>query len=117
MSKDEVIAILRLQSIPNIGDITAKKLIGSCGSPLAIFSDKLSALLKIDGIGRHTLKGLMDTEHLEAAQQEYEFIREQDIRLHYFMDDSYPNYLKHCIDGPILLFSSGDVALGHKKII
>lgn len=117
MSKDEVIAILRLQSIPNIGDITAKKLIGSCGSPWAIFSDKLSALLKIDGIGRHTLKGLMDTEHLEAAQREYEFIKGQDIRLHYFMDDSYPNYLKHCIDGPILLFSSGDISLEHKKII
>src|SRR5690554_6459394 len=117
MSRDEVIAILRLQRIPNIGDITAKKLIGSCGSPSAILSDKRSALLKIDGIGKYTLKGLMDTEHLEAAQREYEFIVEQGIRLHYFMENSYPNYLKHAIDGPILLFSKGDIALDKKKII
>jgi len=117
MSKDEIIALLRLQGVPNIGDITAKKLIGYCGSPSAIFSDKLSALLKIDGVGRHTLKGLMDTVHLETAQREYEFIGERGIRIHYFMDDTYPNYLKHCIDGPILLFSSGDIALGRKKII
>ncbi|HUH47442.1 MAG TPA: DNA-processing protein DprA, partial [Arenibacter sp.] len=117
MSKDEVIALLRLHNIPNIGDITAKKLIGACGNPLAVFSDKRSTLLKIDGIGSYTLKGLLDAEHLEAAEREYEFIREQDIHLHYFMDADYPNYLKHCIDGPILLFSSGDIALGRKRII
>lgn len=117
MTKDEVIAILRLQRVPHIGDTTAKKLIGSCGSPMAVFSDKRTALLKIDGIGRHTIQGLTDTEHLEAAQREYEFIVEQDIRLHYFMDDNYPGYLKHCVDGPILLFSRGDMALDKKKII
>ena len=117
MSKDELIAALRLQCVPNIGDITAKKLIGACGSPLAVFSDRPSALLKIDGIGKHTLKGLMDTEHLEAAQREYGFITEQNIRPHYFMDDGYPGYLKHCIDGPILLFSRGDINLDRKKIV
>lgn len=117
MSRDEVIAILRLQGIPNIGDITAKKLIGYCGSPLAIFSEKRSALIKIDGIGKHTIQGLMDAEHLEAAQREYEFVQKQDIRIHYFMDDNYPPYLKHCIDGPILLFSRGEIALDHRKII
>ena len=117
MSKDEIIALLRLQDVPHIGDITAKKLIGYCGSPSAVFSDSQSALLKIDGVGRHTVKGLMDPGHLEAAEREYEFIVEQGICVHYFMDDSYPYYLKHCIDGPILLFSSGEIDLGRKKII
>ena len=47
MTKDELVAILRLQKIPHIGDITAKKLISHCGSPMAVFSDKVNHLKKI----------------------------------------------------------------------
>ncbi|NNG09398.1 MAG: DNA-protecting protein DprA [Arenibacter sp.] len=117
MSKDEIIAALRLQNVPNIGDITAKKLIGNCGSPAAIFEERTHHLLRIDGIGKHTLKGLKDLEHLEAAQAEYEFFCNREIDLHYFMDASYPTYLKHCVDGPILLFSSGNIDLNNQRII
>jgi len=117
MSRDEIIAILRLQNVPNIGDITAKKLISTCGSPSAIFDEKMTRLKNVDGIGSGILKGLLDTEHLEAAELEYEFIRSHEINLHYFMEDSYPAYLKHCIDSPILLFSQGNIDLNRKKII
>lgn len=117
MSRDEIIAVLRLQNVPNIGDITAKKLISNCGSPSVIFEDKIRHLLKIDGIGSSTLKGLMDLEHLEAAEEELEFLGKHEIDLHYFMDDSYPAYLKHCIDSPILLFSEGNINLNRHKII
>lgn len=117
MSRDEIIAVLRLQNVPNIGDITAKKLISSCGNPSAIFEEKMTRLLKLDGIGSGTLKGLMDSEHLEAAELEYEFIKSEEINLHYFMDDSYPAYLKHCVDSPILLFSQGEINLSRQKII
>lgn len=117
MSKDEIIAALRLQNVPNIGDITAKKLIGNCGSPAAIFEEHNHHLLRIDGIGKHTLKGLKDLEHLEAAQAEYEFFRNQEIDLHYFMDASYPALLKHCVDSPILLFGSGNIDLNNQRII
>tara|TARA_R110000868_G_scaffold93810_1_gene259403 strand:+ start:7784 stop:8887 length:1104 start_codon:yes stop_codon:yes gene_type:complete len=117
MSRDEIIAVLRLQHVPNIGDITAKKLISNCGSPSLIFEDKMHHLLKIDGIGSATLRGLMDMEHLEAAAAEFEFLGQQEIDFHYFMDDSYPSYLKHCIDSPILLFSQGNIDLNKQKII
>ena len=40
MTTNELLALLRLQNIPNIGDVTAKKLIAHCGSPKAIFCDK-----------------------------------------------------------------------------
>jgi len=117
MSRDEIIAILRLQNVPNIGDITAKKLISSCGSPLAIFEEKNFQLLKIDGIGTGVLKGLKDMEHMEAAEAEFEFLGKEGVDFHYFMDDSYPYYLKHCIDSPILLFSQGKIELNRQKII
>ena len=117
MTEPEIIAALRLQSIPNIGDVTAKKLISHCGSPTAVFEDKLHHLLKIDGIGKMTLKGLYDAIHLEEAQKEFEFLSKEDITVSYFMDDGYPTRLKHCVDGPILLFQRGNINLQHQKVI
>jgi DNA processing protein len=114
---DELIAILRLQHVPNIGDILAKKLISHCGSPAAIFEDKKENLLKIDGIGTHTIRHLFDLEHLEAAEAEYNYVLKNNITCTYFLDDSYPTYLKHCIDGPILLFQKGNIDLHQRKLI
>ncbi len=117
MVKDELIALLRLQSIPNIGDILAKKLIAHCGKPSSIFTDKKDHLLKIDGIGSRILKGLHNREYLAAAEAEYSFIQAQDIRYTYFEDPDYPRYLRHCIDGPLLLFKRGNIELEGRKII
>nr|WP_299386011.1 DNA-processing protein DprA [Allomuricauda sp.] len=117
MTEDEILAVLRLQAVPNIGDLKAKKLIAHCGGPTAIFKDKKQHLLKIEGIGQHTLKGLFDTTYAHEAEAEYEFVRQQGINLHYFQDQDYPEYLKHCLDGPILLFQKGNMELENKKII
>ena len=117
MTKDELVAALRLQKIPNIGDITAKKLIAHCGSPKAVFLDKMKALTKIDGIGSFTVKNLHHKEFLEAAEAEYEFLQAENIRPYFFCEPDYPEYLKHCIDGPILLFSKGSIELNAPRML
>ncbi len=117
LSENELIAVLRLQNVKNVGDVIAKKLIRHCGSASAIFTDKLQNLLKIDGIGSYTLRGIHDVEHLEAAKSEYAYMLKQNIAYSYFLDDDYPIYLKHCIDSPILLFTRGSFDLKNKKII
>lgn len=117
MTEKEIIALLRLLHAPNIGDVTAKKLIATCGSPSAVFQDKPNHLLKIEGIGKITLKGLFDFEHLEAAESEYDFIRRNEIACTYFMDSDYPDYLKHCIDSPVLLFKRGNIDFERRKIV
>jgi DNA processing protein len=117
MTTDELLAVLRLQHIPNIGDVSAKKLIAHCGSPTAIFEDKVQSLLKIDGIGTFTIKGLYDAEHLEAAEKELQYIRDNDIDCSYFTDNDFPRYLKHCLDGPLVLFKKGTINLEGRKII
>lgn len=117
MTTTELIATLRLQHIPNIGSVTAKKLVAYCGSPSAIFEEKKENLQKMDGIGSLKLKHFFDVEHLEAAEKELRFIQENNIEVAYFMDADFPEYLKHAIDGPILLFKSGNIDLGNRKII
>lgn len=117
MTKNELLAVLRLQNIPHIGDTTAKKLISHCGSPSAVFSDKLQQLLKIEGVGTHTLGQLLDGEHLRAAERELAWMESNGISHLYFKEEGYPSYLRHCIDGPILLFLRGDIRLKGRRII
>ena len=117
MTDTDILAILRLQNAPNIGDVTAKKLISHCGSPAAVFTDKLHQLQKIDGIGSFTIRGLHDAEHREAAEAELRYIKDNNIRHSFFTDSDYPAYLKHCIDSPVLLFKRGNIDLEGRKII
>lgn len=117
MTDTDLLAALRLQNVPYIGEITAKKLILHCGSPTAVFDDKLHHLQKIDGVGSFKLRGLFDAEHLEAAQEEANFIKKHEIEYAYFLDADFPSGLQHCIDGPILLFKRGNIDLYGRKII
>ena len=109
--------VLALQHVPNLGDATAKKLIHHVGSAEAIFKEKKSALLKIDGIGNHKINGLYDPIHFSAAEEELKFIEQHKIDCFYFEEKEYPQKLKHCLDGPILLFRRGNVNLKNRRII
>ncbi|WP_159022046.1 DNA-processing protein DprA [Formosa sp. L2A11] len=117
MTEDEILYVLALQHVSNIGDVGAKKLIAHCGSAEAVFKEKKHVLAKIDGIGTLRLKGLGLSTHLKAAELELEFIKEHAINCLYFKAANYPEKLKHCIDGPILLFQSGAIDLESKRII
>ena len=117
MTEHNLLYVLALQNVARIGDITAKKLINNCGSAEAIFKEKKSNLLKIDGIGTTTISDVFSTYHFEEAEKELKYIKDNDIKCLYFMDENYPEKLKHCIDGPILLFQSGDINLKKQRII
>ena len=54
MSESELIYLLALQRIPNIGDVTAKKLVHHFGSAKAIFETKKSKIMAVEGIGERT---------------------------------------------------------------
>jgi len=117
MTDSELLSTLALQSAPNLGDSTAKKLIRHFGSAEAIFKTKKQNLLEIDGIGNIKLQGLFDADRFKLAESELKFIRSNGINIHYYQDIDYPEKLKHCNDGPILLFSKGNIDLKKKKIL
>ena len=117
MTDNQLLAILALQNVNNIGDATAKKLIQKCGSAENVFKEKKTSLLKIDGIGEFTLKDLNVANHLKAAEEELKFIKNNNIQFSYFTDADYPERLKHCHDGPVLFFKTGNIDLNNQKII
>ncbi|MBO2543718.1 DNA-processing protein DprA [Salegentibacter sp. BDJ18] len=117
MSAEELQYVLALQHIPNLGDTLAKKLIRHFGSAKNVLEQKKQTLLKIDGIGVSRLKDFFDASHLKAAEQELNFIEKNNIETLYFKDENYPEKLKHCIDGPVLLFQRGNINLKNQRII
>ncbi|GAL78447.1 rossmann fold nucleotide-binding protein Smf possibly [Algibacter lectus] len=117
MTENDLLYALALQHVPNIGDITAKRLISHCGSAEAVLKEKRTNLLKIDGVGQVILEGLAKPHHLKEAEKEMRFIEENNIKVSYFENIDYPEKLKHCIDGPILLFQSGNIDLKKQHLI
>lgn len=109
--------VLALQHIPNLGDASAKKLIRYAGSAEAVFREKKTNLLKIGGVGNFRLQELFSPVHLKAAEDEINFIQQNNIKCLYYQEEDYPERLKHCLDGPILLFQRGNMDLSKKRII
>ncbi len=117
MTIENLIALLTLKKIPNLGDSSIKKLIREVGSAEAVFTEKVNNLLKIDGIGTVKIKELHHPVHRKMAENELQFIQENNINYTTYNEDNYPDKLKHCIDGPVLLFSRGNIDLKHRKVL
>jgi DNA processing protein len=117
MTDQDLFYLLALQRVEGVGDIMAKKLLTHCGSAEAVFKTKIQQLAAIDGVGSYLLKNLKDQTVFDKANKELEFIKSNSIKVIHFQSDDYPERLKHCIDGPVLLFSSGNIELKNRKII
>ena len=117
LSRDELRYTLALQRVPNLGDSSAKKLLQFVGSAEGVFKEKRANLLKIDGIGALKLKDLRASRILIDAERELEYIDANAISYSFFKDDSYPERLKHCLDGPLLIFYKGNVDLENRRVI
>lgn len=117
MTELDLFYALALQRVEGVGDIMAKKLLTHCGNAEAVFKTKTAQLAAIDGVGAVLLKSLKDKSVFDRANQELDFIRANGIKVAHFQDDNYPERLKHCIDGPVLLFTSGDIDLKNRRII
>ncbi|MDT8308201.1 MAG: DNA-processing protein DprA, partial [Bacteroidales bacterium] len=103
--------------IPDIGDISIKKLISYCGSAAEVFRRKRDQLLKIPGLGPHMAKQIMSSTVLHRAEKELKFIQRHNITALFFTDYGYPEKLKHAIDGPALLFYRGTADLNAHRMV
>lgn len=103
--------------IPGIGDINGKKLIAYCGGAEAIFKEKRKALMKIPGIGTSTVDSIISQKVLDRAEKEIDFIQQYKITPLFFTEKAYPQRLKHCIDGPILIYYKGIADLNTTRVI
>jgi DNA processing protein len=117
MTEQDLFYLLALQRVEGVGDIMAKKLLTHCGSAEAVFKTKTAQLAAIDGVGSMLLRNLKSQAIFDKANAELAFIRTNEINVAHFQGENYPERLKHCIDGPLLLFTSGQINLKNRRII
>jgi DNA processing protein len=117
MTENEVIGWLRLQRIPGIGPVNARRLVTHFGGVQAIFTQKARGLAKLSGIGTATAEKLMNPIFGRDAEGEYHRAVAEGIRCLTLTDPSYPPLLRECPDAPLVLFQKGPVSLVGRRLL
>ncbi|HPS16418.1 MAG TPA: DNA-processing protein DprA [Bacteroidales bacterium] len=103
--------------IPGIGDITAKKLVAYCGGVEAVFREKLKGLMKVPGIGQTLAETIARNDVLSRAEKEIKYIQKNNIKPLFYLDEGYPERLKHCEDSPVMLYFNGEADFNIPRIV
>lgn len=106
-----------LTCIPQIGDVTAKKLIAHYGNASAIFNARQRELERIPEIGSVRAAAIKKFQDFERVEQEMRFIEKYNIQPLFYTDPLYPHRLQHCADSPILLYFKGNADLNAARIV
>ncbi|MFP4469376.1 MAG: DNA-processing protein DprA [Bacteroidales bacterium] len=106
-----------LTLLPGVGDVLGKKLVAYCGGVESVFRQKKQALEKIPGIGASLVNAILSQNVLMRAEEEIAFIEKNNIIPLFYLDKRYPQRLKSCTDGPVMLYLKGNCDLNHPKII
>jgi DNA processing protein len=116
-SNESLLYQIALTLVPGIGDLQGKKLVAYCGGAEAVFREKKKNLLRIPGIGLVMAGSLHKKDIFTRAGQEIDFIRQYQITPLYYLEPGYPDRLKHCEDGPMMLYFKGKANLSQKRIL
>jgi DNA processing protein len=117
MKEEELKQQLALHLLPGIGPILARALLSYCGSIENIFNMKVKQLERIPGIGSERAKLIQKKNLFEKAEEEIRFIRKNNIRPLFYLDDDFPKRLKNCEDAPLMIFCKGNADLNAERMI
>ncbi|MFT4681400.1 MAG: DNA processing protein [Granulosicoccus sp.] len=117
MNKQETLYRIGITLIPTVGDATAKKLIAYCGGVEAVFKEKSGALQKIPSIGKKVADAIVGQNVLGRAEEEIKQMEKRGIEPLFYLDSKYPKRLFHCDDGPVMLYTKGEMNLNQEKVL
>ena len=108
---------IALTQITGIGPVLGKTLVSYCGSPEAIFRESKNRLKRIPGISAVLAESIAGSDVMKKAEEEVAFVKKHDIRVLFFTEEQYPHRLKHCEDGPVLLYYKGNESFNHERVL
>ncbi len=103
--------------IPGVGYTLAKRLISHIGSLSGIFSESIQNLQKIQGISEKLSHEIQNSVAIERAENEMKFIANNNITATFYLDKSYPMYLRQCPDAPLIIYTKGEINFTGQKFI
>jgi len=105
---DSKLSWLALKMIPNLGNITYKRLLDRFGDPDTVFEAELGDLLQVDGLRVETAKRIINRAWEGIPEKELSALQKGGIRLITMADPSYPVDLREIHDPPPLLYLRGN---------
>jgi DNA processing protein len=115
--KNEVLHTIALSLVPGIGSVKARALINHFNGAEWVFKQKLKTLLKVPDIGEVTAKSILQSQTLDVAKKEMDFIEKNNINPILFSQPNFPERLALCTDAPLVLFSKGNATFNTNKVI
>jgi len=116
-SFERIVTWIALKMIPNLGNITYKRLLERFGDPEAVFSATLNDLVQVEGLRVPTAKSIVAKAWEGDPEAEVAKLKKSGARLITFFDSSYPKDLKEIHDPPPLLYLKGDDIPQNKIVI
>ena len=117
MQEEELIWLIALTQVTQVGPVHARQLLDSLGSARAVFHAGRDTLEKIPGIGSVRAGHIYGQANLSMAERELRFIQRHGIRAITLSDPDYPQRLLHTYDAPVLLYYKGNAAFNNAKVI
>jgi len=108
---------IALALLEKVGPVTAKKLVAFAGGLEKVFSLTKKELLKIPGISNTLALKISEQDVLKDADLHAKWCVNNGVKVISFWDDDYPQRLRHCDDGPVVLFCRGNGDLNPEKTL
>ncbi|MCS7151744.1 MAG: DNA-processing protein DprA [Endomicrobia bacterium] len=109
-SGDELIALVTLNLIPNLGPLRIKRLIDYFGSATKIISAHEDELSSVEGIGNSIARNIvMYRQKTDMGEKEIQLASKNGVRIVTYLDDKYPPQLKYLPDAPVLIYIKGEI--------
>ncbi|MBW2104554.1 MAG: DNA-processing protein DprA [Deltaproteobacteria bacterium] len=116
-SSERIVAWIALKMIPNLGNITYRRLLDRFGDPEAVFSATLDDLIEVEGLRLLTAKNIVAKAWEGDPEAEFEKLKKSGARLITFFDPRYPKELKEIYDPPPFLYLKGNDIPQNKIVI
>jgi len=100
--------LIGLSMVQEIGPVTGRKLLAAFGSPENIFRATRDDLLSINGISRERAENIRNFSSWEQVEKYRGRLEKQGISAVSFLDNRYPEPLKHIEDAPLIIYMRGD---------
>ncbi len=100
-------SLLKLLSIPKIGNQRIRQLISKFGSPERALEASVNEIKRINGFSSELSQSIVSNNGRKFAENQLRLLDKYDSELISFWDDDYPELLKNIYDPPVLLFLRG----------
>jgi DNA processing protein len=118
MSED-VLHLLALSLIPNVGSHTAKILVSYCGSAEKVFTMPIGRLTKIPKIGEKIIDSIKNfkLDALQKAEEQIKLCEKTNSEILVYYGKDYPTRLKNLVESPLVLFVRGKINFENQKVL